>query len=176
LFGSYSEVMAHTLKGVDPAQDPVIAELEKKTGPNHFVRLLALKPEAVQPFLGLFKAAMGSGSLDRRLKEMVYLAVCNVNECTYCGSHHEKAARKAGVSDTEIRAILTETNQDFTPKEQAALRYARELTRNADVEDDTRERVRDLFSNDQIVELTLVVSMANFTNRFSNSLAIPVES
>jgi alkylhydroperoxidase family enzyme len=32
-----------------------------------------------------------------------------------------------------------------------------------------------LFTTEQLVELALIVSLANFTNRFSNGLGIPVE-
>lgn len=172
---SYSKVMASIVKGVEPALNPLLAEIEKKSGPNHFFRVMAHRPEAVEPFIGLFKAVMGRGTLERRIKEMTYLAVSYVNECAYCGAHHEKGARAAGLTDTEIHEILTENNQPFTPKEQAALRYARDLTRNADAED-TRDTVQELFSPEQVVELTLVVCMANFTNRFNNGLSVPLES
>ena len=91
-------------------------------------------------------------------------------------AHHEKGARAAGLSDSEIHEIQTENNQHFTPKEQAALHYARELTRNADAEGDTRLAVQELFSPEQMVELTLVVCLANFTNRFNNGLSVPLES
>jgi uncharacterized peroxidase-related enzyme len=168
--------MAQTIRGADPALDPTLAEVEQKAGPSNFLRLIALRPETLQPFLALYKSIMGTGTLDRRLKEMVYVAVSSVNECTYCGTHHEKAARTAGLSESEIREILTESNHHFTLKEQAALQFARSLTRNADVDEDVRLRMQDLFSNDQIVELTTVVCLANFTNRFSNGLAVPLES
>jgi AhpD family alkylhydroperoxidase len=105
---------------------------------------------------------------------MVYLAVASVNECAYCGAHHEKGARAAGLTENEIHEIKTENNQHFAPKEQAALHYARELTRTADAED-TRGAVQELFSPEQVVELTLVVCMANFTNRFNNGLSVPLE-
>lgn len=167
--------MASIVKGVEPALNPVLAEIEKKSGPNHFFRVMANRPEAVQPFIGLYKVVMGPGALERRIKEMAYLAVSYVNECAYCTAHHEKGARAAGLTETEVREILTENNHPFTSQEQAALRYARELTRNADAED-TASEVRELFSPEQVVELTLVVCMANFTNRFNNGLSVPLES
>jgi uncharacterized peroxidase-related enzyme len=167
--------MASPVKGIEPALNPVLAEIEKKSGPNHFFRVMANRPEAIQPFIGLYKVVMGPGALERRIKEMTYLAVSYVNECAYCGAHHEKGARAAGLTDTEIHEILTENNQPFTPKEQAALRYARDLTRNADAED-TGDAVQELFSPEQVVELTLVVCMANFTNRFNNGLSVPLDS
>ena len=167
--------MAYTIPGIAPAQNAALAEIEKKTGPNNFYRVMAHRPEAMREFAALYKTLMGPGVLERRIKEMVYLAVSYVNECRYCGTHHVKGALAAGLSETEIREIEMENNQHFTPKEQAALHYARELTRTASVDDDTRYRAQELFSADQFVELALIVSLANFTNRFNNGLAVPLE-
>lgn len=168
--------MASTLKGIEPSHNPVLAEVEKKSGPNNFYRFMAHRPEAMQSFMGLYKNVMGPGVLDRRLKEMVYLAVSCVNECNYCSSHHIKGARAAGLTENEINEIQRENNQHFNPKEQAALHYARELTRTADVEENTRYTVMELFSTEQVVELTMIVCLANFTNRFNNSLETSVEA
>ena len=168
--------MASTVKGIEPALNPILADIEKKSGPNHFFRVMAHRPEAIQPFIGLYKAVMGPGTLERRIKEMTYLAVSYVNECAYCSADHEKGARAAGLTDNEIHEIRTENNQPFTPQEQAALHYARELTRTVDVEPDTHRALHDLFSPEQVVELTLVVCLANFTNRFNNGLSVPLEA
>ncbi len=137
---------------------------------------MAHRPDAMQQFVRLYDALTGSGSvLDRRTKEMVYLAVSFVNECEYCSLHHRKEALHAGLSDQEIRELEVETNQPFSPREQAALVYARELTRTAAVSDDLRYRVQELFSTDEFVELTMIVGLANFTNRFNNGLAVPLD-
>ena len=62
----------------------------------------------------------------------------------------------------------------FSEAERAAIQYARELTRTADASD-TREALQEHFSSEQIVELTLIVAMANFTNRFNNGLELKPE-
>ncbi|HTA47713.1 MAG TPA: carboxymuconolactone decarboxylase family protein [Bryobacteraceae bacterium] len=167
---------SNTLNGVDPTQNATLAEIESKTGRNNFYRMMAHRPEAMQAFQGLYKSIMGPGVLDRRLKEMIYLAVSCVNECDYCTAHHLKGARAAGLTESEIYEIQAENNQHFTPKEQAALHYTRELTRTADVEGVHRFAVEELFSTDQIVEMTMTVCLANFTNRFNNGLETPVEA
>jgi alkylhydroperoxidase family enzyme len=47
------------------------------------------------------------------------------------------------------------------------------VTRGASaVREETLEALRKYFSEDQIVELTLVICMANFTNRFNEALKI----
>ena len=173
---TYSGEMATTLKGVAPASNPALAEIEKSTGPSNFLRTMAHRPEAMQDFFQLYSRLMGPGArLDKRIREMVYLAVSDVNECDYCATHHRKGALAAGFSEKELGEINTENNQHFNPKEQAALHYARELTRTASVSDDLRYRVQELFSADEFVELTMIVGLANFTNRFNNGLAVPVE-
>jgi AhpD family alkylhydroperoxidase len=106
---------------------------------------------------------------------MVYLAVSYVNECAYCATHHEQTARRAGLTDDDLRDLKFEINKNFNDKEQAALQFARELTRTASVGDDVRFRTGELFPGEQLVELTMIVALANFTNRFNNGLGVPLE-
>ncbi len=168
--------MAQMVHGVDPANNEALAETERKTGPNNFYRAMAHKPEVMTNFQKLYGSVMGPGALDRKLKEMVYLAVSFVNECKYCTAAHLKGARKAGLSDRDIEDLESETNQSFSPAEQTALHYAREMTRACADEFDTREHLQEHFSEEQLVELTLIIAMANFTNRFNNGLNVKVES
>lgn len=167
--------MGQMVHGVDPASNTALAELEGKIGPNNFYRAMAHKPDVLASFPKFYSSIMGPGSIDRKLKEMVYLAVSFVNECTYCTAAHLKGARKAGLSDHNIEELENETNQNFTLAEQAALHYAREMTRSCADDFDTREHLQEHFSDEQMVELTLVVALANFTNRFNNGLNIQTE-
>jgi uncharacterized peroxidase-related enzyme len=168
--------MGQMVHGVDPANNEALAELERKTGPNNFYRAMAHKPDVMAGFSKVYGSIMGLGSLDRKLKEMVYLAVSTVNECKYCTAAHLEGARKAGLSEREIEDIESETNQHFSPAQQAALHYAREMTRACADEFGTREHLQQYFSEEQLVELTLVVALANFTNRFNNGLNVQVEN
>jgi alkylhydroperoxidase family enzyme len=70
-----------------------------------------------------------------------------------------------------VRALENWQEEGFTPAERAAIRYARELTRTANAAT-SREEMFQQFTHEQIVEITLVVAMANFTNRFNNGLDI----
>ncbi|HKD05334.1 MAG TPA: carboxymuconolactone decarboxylase family protein [Bryobacteraceae bacterium] len=158
----------------DPKNE-AITEVERKTGPSNFLRAMSHRPEATKEFAALYDTLMGPGAVDERLKELVYVAVSSVNECKYCGSHHDVSARRAGVTDHELDDIKAETDQTFDERERAALRYARELTRTADAEHETKDMIENLFTAEQRVELTMVVALANFTNRFNNGLRIPVE-
>jgi len=78
------------------------------------------------------------------------------------------------VTDEQIRALtFYERSTAFDPKEKAVILYADRLTRGAAcVRDAALQDLRTHFSEDQIVELTLVVCIANFTNRFNDGLRL----
>jgi uncharacterized peroxidase-related enzyme len=167
--------MAAPIKLVEPSQSQQVAELENKTRKeNRFARALAHRPEVMQHFLPAYGAIMGPGSVDRRLKELAYIATSYANECAYCLNSHLRTGRKAGITDDEFRALQLEQNTGFSPQERAVIQYARELTRTATGEEG-RDQLPDFFTDEQIVEITLVIAMANFTNRFNNGLGLQPE-
>ena len=61
----------------------------------------------------------------------------------------------------------------FDEKEKATLLYAERVTRGASaVGEGTLEELKGYYSEGQIVELTLTVCLANFTNRFNDALQV----
>ena len=162
--------MAATIKPVEPSQNEFLADLEKRSHrANHFFRTMANRPEALKNFVPLYGAIMGPGAVDRRAKELVYLTVSYANKCAYCTAAHVASGRKAGVSEDEMRALQGGHDTGFSASERAAIAYARELTLTADAAG-TRDALNEYFNDEQIVELTLIAAMANFTNRFNNGL------
>jgi uncharacterized peroxidase-related enzyme len=167
--------MATAIKTVDPARDEFLASLEAKSKrPNHFFRTMANRPEVLKNFVPLYGAIMGPGSVERRIKELVYLTCSYANECAYCTAAHVASGRKAGITEEEMQAIQTEQDHGFNEQERAVIQYARELTRTADA-DDTRATLLEHFNDEQVVEITLIAAMANFTNRFNNGLGLQPE-
>jgi uncharacterized peroxidase-related enzyme len=167
--------MAYPANEFNTEKEAAIAEVERQTGPSNFYRAMSHRPEAMRAAAQFYQMVMTPGSVNERLKEMVYLAVSFVNECTYSSAQHEASAKKAGLTDEEIEDLRAETDYHLTDQERAAVRYARELTRTASAEHDTREALESSFEPDQQVEITLVAGLANFTNRFNNGLRIPLE-
>ena len=168
--------MATPFNMADPARNPVLAELEAKTGrANHFFRMMAHRPEVLKNFPPLYAAVVGPGSVERRVKELVYLACSYANECAYCTAAHVASGGKAGISPEEMQALQAEQDGVFPAAERAAILYARELTLTADAAE-TRATLLEHFNAEQAVEITLVAAMANFTNRFNNGLQVRPEA
>ncbi len=63
----------------------------------------------------------------------------------------------------------------FTPAEQAALRFAEQLTLDAKrVGDDLWNELRAHFDEPQIVEIAAAAGMFNFFNRFNDALQVDI--
>ena len=157
---------------IDPAQNEFLASLEAKSKkPSPFFRTMAQRPEALKTFVPFYGAVVGPGSVERRTKELVNLTVSYTNHCAFCTASHVATGRKAGVTDDEMKALEAGRDEGFSEAEQAAIRYARELTQTANAQA-SRERLRAHYNDEQTVEIALLAAMANFTNRFNNGLVI----
>jgi len=168
--------MATPIKRIDPSENEFLASLEAKAKqPNAFFRVMANRPDALKNFVPFYGALMGPGSLDRRIKVSAYLAVSFANQCAFCIAANLPGGRKVGLSEDQIAALREGREDGFDGAELAAIRYARELARTATAAD-SREALFAHFNDEQIVELTLTIAMANFTNRFNNGLAVLPEA
>jgi len=164
-----------TVKMADPAQNEFLAGLEAKgKRANHFFRIMANRPKVLEAFVPFYGAIMGPGAVDRRIKELIYLTCSYANRCAYCTAAHVAGGKKAGITDEEMQALQSEQDAGFSEPERAAIRYARELTRTADA-NTARDALLQHFNDEQVVEITLVAAMANFTNRFNNGLRLQPE-
>jgi AhpD family alkylhydroperoxidase len=68
--------------------------------------LRALIPETLQAFGGLSRAAQAPGSLDRKVKELIALAIAVSVRCDACIAHHARAAARAGATRQEVAEAL----------------------------------------------------------------------
>lgn len=81
---------------------------------NNFWRVLANDPANLERTWAELKEIMGPGSLDPLLKELIYVAVSSVNNCTYCVRSHTAAARAKGATDeqlAELHAVVAAANK-----------------------------------------------------------------
>ena len=73
---------------------------------NNFWRALANDPANLERTWQELKELMAPGTeLDPMIKELIYVAVSTVNNCTYCVLSHTAAARAKGASDAQIAEL-----------------------------------------------------------------------
>ncbi len=156
---------------------PEVKEIYEKAlrgKPGNAQKALAHRPEILKNFLP-FYASVGR-SLDRKLYELIYLRVSFINGCHYCQQHHLASSKRAGLTAEDWKAVKDGNYVRFTEKEQTALTYAEKLTRSPrDVNDADFKTLKKHFSDAEIVDLHLLVGLANLTNRFTDPLGLELE-
>lgn len=80
-----------------------------------------------------------------------------------------------GVSDAKIDALADYANSDlYTQAERVALEFADAMTiTGRDVSDELFERLRRLFDEDALVELTATIAWENASSKFNRALRVP---
>jgi len=138
-------------------------------------KLLAHRPELLKNFL-TFYVSVGR-ALERRLYEMVYIRVSMINVCHYCLQHHLASSKRVGLTPADWQALKNADYSSFTPKEQAALRFAEKLTRESrNIDDADIEALKQHFSEEQILDLDVLIGLINLTNRLTDPLGAELES
>jgi len=74
--------------------------------PN-FWRAIAHRPEYLKNEWTKLRAILETGSLDRKVKEMIAVAVSATNNCDYCLQSHTDALRALGTTDEELVELLS---------------------------------------------------------------------
>jgi uncharacterized peroxidase-related enzyme len=142
--------------------------------PSHVHKALAHRPEMLKHFLA-FYASVGR-SLDRKLYELIYIRVSEVNQCRYCLQHHIASSKRVGLTREDWAALQAGNFSHFSEKERNALTYADELTRAPhEIDDDDFLLLKEHFSDEQIVDLHLLIGLANLTNRVTDPLGLELE-
>ncbi|MBW7921828.1 MAG: carboxymuconolactone decarboxylase family protein [Rubellimicrobium sp.] len=131
----------------------------------------ALEPKLMQAQLALNKAVEDSG-IERKLLHLVKLRASQINGCSYCVDMHSREAREDG--ETERRLYLVAAWREsplFTDRERAAFEWTEAVTliSQGGVPDALYEATRKVFSEHEIVQLTMAVAAINTWNRLSVS-------
>jgi uncharacterized peroxidase-related enzyme len=152
---------------------PILDKLTQGFGKvPSFFGTMARVPEAFATFVPFYTAVIEHGTVERKFKELAYLKASLINGCEYCYRAHSASGKKNGVSDDQIKALaFYHRSSAFDAQEKAVILYAERVTRGASgIRPAALDELKQYFNDDQIVELTLAISIANFTNRFNDAL------
>jgi len=136
-------------------------------------------------FSGVLKAMYGleeplrNSGLEPALRELVKTRASQINGCAYCIDMHTKDARAQGETEQRLYALNAWREAPFyTGRERAALEWTEHLTLIAgkDVPDELYARMREHFSEQELVNLTLAVVQINGYNRLAMSFRPAVGS
>jgi AhpD family alkylhydroperoxidase len=126
---------------------------------------------AAKAMYGLEEPLRNSG-LESELRELVKTRASQINGCAYCIDMHTKDARAQGETEQRLYALNAWRETPFyTDRERAALEWTEYLTLIAErgVPDELYARMREHFSEAEMVNLTLAVVQINGWNRIAIS-------
>jgi AhpD family alkylhydroperoxidase len=109
-------------------------------------------------------------NFDEKLLALVKMRASQINGCAYCLHMHSEEARKLGESDERL-LLLDAWHESalYNERERAALAWTEALTKIAETHapDDVYDAVRAVFSDDELIALSIAIAMINAWNRLS---------
>jgi AhpD family alkylhydroperoxidase len=133
------------------------------------IDLMHVPPGIIQAMLGLERQVRRAG-LDGRLLDLVRMRASQINGCAYCLDMHSKDARAGGETEQRLYGLNAwRETPYYSARERAALEWTEALTLVSETHapDDVYERVRQQFSEDELVHLTLAIVAINGWNRLN---------
>ena len=142
---------------------------------SSMVLTMANSPAVLEGFLR-FSDALSGGTLSARLRELIALAVAEVNDSPYCISLHTAGARSLGVSGDDLTACRRFSSADS--KEEAALQFAfRVVITRGETSAEDLERIRRAgLSDAEIIEIIANVALNIFANYFNKVAGVEMGS
>lgn len=127
-------------------------------------------PAGYKALGGVYGYIMQSG-LDGVLVKLVYLRVSQINGCAYCLDLHTRDLIKNGVTSEKLALVQVwrEAGPVFNNRERAALAWAETVTRVAEtaIPDEDFQTISAVFSEKEIVDLTIAIGLMNTFNRLA---------
>ena len=177
------------IEGVSKSQAGPVVKLVYRFGPRAMKKLTgreAARGSGIEPVeiwarqpkmmsgMGKFQQAVRKGkSVDERLKYLVELKGAQMIGCEFCVDLGSQICRNSGFSDEELLALPRYRQSElFTEREKLALDYTVGVMRTpVEVTDELFARVQEHFSDEQIVEITALLTVVNL-DRFNAAFGI----
>ena len=163
-----------TKNEVSENNQAIFNQLEKGLGfvPNLYAAL-AHSETALGNFLAI---GQGKTSFSAKEKEVINLAVSQVNECVYCLSAHTAIGKMNGFTEDQILELRT-GKASFDSKLDALAKFAKSVAINRGTA--TQETIENLYAagytKGSIADAILLVGEITITNYFHKTTEVPVD-
>jgi uncharacterized peroxidase-related enzyme len=142
------------------------------------VAVFAHVPAALRHLMSLLIELREAATLPKRALELAIVTVSKLNACHYCVAHHTPFLVIEGVSPAGVDRILDyREHPEFDEKDKLVVEYAIAAWEQPNrIGDGLFARLREHFTEAQIVELTLRITLCGFFNKFNDALGIEEEA
>jgi uncharacterized peroxidase-related enzyme len=141
------------------------------------VAVIAHVPPALRHLMGLLLELREAKTLPKRALELAIVTVSQLNACHYCVAHHTPFLAVEGVSAAGAERLLEyQDHPELDDADKLVVEYAiAAWEQPGRIPDALFWRLRRHFSEAQIVELTLRITLCGFFNKFNDALQIEEE-
>lgn len=108
-------------------------------------------------------------SLEIGLQDLICFRISQINRCAYCLDMHYKDARAKGETEQRLYGLSAWLESPYyTDRERAAFAWAEAVTA-CHVPDAVYDQAKSQFSDEDLIDLTLVVTTINTWNRMNHA-------
>jgi uncharacterized peroxidase-related enzyme len=164
---------------IDPGALPedvrqALEERQRLTGSEPtWQKVAGHRPRQLKHILDLMGSFATAGVVPARLRELAVVTVSKANECQHCIGMHTPRLWATGMARETVAQLLDRDCPGLTDEERLVRDYALAVTRDAGrLRDVLFERLREKFDEAQIVELTLLITLASFFNNFNHAMQV----
>ncbi|MGE0225096.1 MAG: carboxymuconolactone decarboxylase family protein [Acetobacteraceae bacterium] len=142
------------------------------------VAVFAHVPAALRHLMSMLMELRAANTLPKRYLELAIVAVSKLNACEYCVTHHKPFLVPEGISPAGVDRVLDyQDHPEFDAIDRLVVEYTiAAWTAPNRLPDALFDRLRAHFSEAQIVELTLRITLCGFFNKFNDALQIEEEA
>lgn len=169
------EELAATAATVAASKSPQNPAAGLGLGVANSQRAMLRVPDIALAWRAYGQAVREHASIGRDIQLQVSFAVSTANGCRYCTLHQVLGLRRLGVSPAKLVSMKKDDSQ-LTPRELAAVTFARKVTRApASVTDEDFRALKSEFGEQGAAEVLLQTAAFSFMNRFTDGLRLPSE-
>ena len=155
--------------------DPSLAEsrgiVERGGLPAEMIQALCLRPEVLRAFAGFGDSVYPGGLIERRIKELVIIESSRRNQCQFCTQSHLALVGMIKLIDQPF--TLLDDVSLLSERERLAVEYTRAVMTDSNrVPEALFARLKQHYSDAEIVELTFCIGFINMLNIFNNALQV----
>ncbi len=157
-------------------RDQVPPELSQRGAVPNMFKTVANVPGLALGFAALLKPLLSDGALPGWYKELIATRMSVLCGSEYATSGHAISAKQKGASDAQIAAVKSDFESGpFSDHEKLGFRCADRLHRSGrELDDEFYAKLKNVFTDQQLVELVATASVFEFFPRFVDGLRIPL--
>jgi uncharacterized peroxidase-related enzyme len=172
-----SRVSIKTRNDLPPALQPLWDKMTTYGAFENQAGAMAHRPPIFKHMWSLLVDLADEAMLSKRHLELALVTVSLLNKCDYCVSHHAPKLSIQGVSaDGAERLLDYRDHPELDDVDKLVVEYSIAVTNNWNkTRDEIFVRLREHFSEAQIVELTWRIALCGAFNRFNDVLQFDME-